>query len=141
MAICNMKPVAGQFTTNVSVPNLILSLRPCLEKIPQLYPTWHQKRNMFVSCSRKRSGFFLWTSTYIHIQIFIYNIWVHNMTDKAKNCQTILEVIFPRFHSFTTSFPNIRAETRRNLCRFFVLQDTNEIQSSRKTLRFSNGNS
>ena len=101
MAICNMKPVAGQFTTNVSVPNLILSLRPCLEKNPATLPHLASKKE-YVRFMLQEKEWLLSVDVYVYI--FIYNIWVHNMIDKAKNCQTILEVIFPAFHSFTTSF-------------------------------------
>ena len=129
MAICNMKPVAGQYQ--------ILSLRPCLEA-----PLGIKKG--ICSCSRKRSG----DSFFGHLRVYICVYIQKNYTTsgyttsltKQKKSRTILEVIFSRIPFIHHIFPNIREETAETL-QMFLLQDTNEIQSSRKMLRFSNGNS
>ena len=129
MAICNMKPVAGQYQ--------ILSLRPCLEAPLGI------KKGYVHAPGKGVAILSLDICVYIYVYIYKKNYTTSGYTTsltKQKKSRTILEVIFSRIPFIHHIFPNIREETAETL-QMFLLQDTNEIQSSRKTLRFSNGNS
>lgn len=141
MAICNMKPVTGQFTLNYKrfSTKSYISLRPCLAKNPPL-----GFKSGICSFHAPEKEWLLSLDIYVYMCIYVYkyNIRVHNMIDKAKkHVRPFLKCFF--CFSDSIHSPHISKYMRKpqKPLQIFLLQDTNEIQSSRKTLRFSNGNS